>query len=358
MPEIAPRNVAELSPHWIGGATRVAEDTGMRLAVLDLGSNTFHLLLAMVDGNGGIAKLGSIKRTLKLGAEIPVGGVIGERQWGRAMNAIDDILTEGRPFECRTLGVATSVFREATNGRAFIDAVRARFGVPVELLTGAEEGRLSYLGAVSSLPSWHDRVAVVDVGGGSVQLTVGEGERCIFAASLPFGVLRLWQRAASIANDPHEIARGIGAVLRQEARSVTDAVAALAPRTVVFASGTARAIASLALLDKCEPVPPLRRAQDANSPASATLVTRMGLRGLGAALLGLDASALSALGVPADRHATTGPGAIVLETLMDMLHVEEATIATRALREGVIVRALHAAREARPAPSVEAAPPL
>jgi len=329
----------------------------MRLAVLDLGSNTFHLLLAMVDGNGSVTKLGSIKRTLKLGAEIPVGGVIGQHAWERAMAAIDAILTEGRPFESRTLGVATSVFREASNGRAFIEAVRTRFGVPVELLTGAEEGRLSYLGAVSDLPV-QGRVAVIDVGGGSVQLTVGEGEHCIFAASLPFGVLRLWQHATTTTSDPHEITNSIAAVLRQEARSVTDAVAALEPRTVVFASGTARAIASLALLDRYEPVPPLRIVDDPHSPARATRVTRIGLRGLGAALIGLDASALSALGVPADRQATTGPGAIVLETLMDLLHVEEAAIATRALREGVIMRALHAARDARVAPAVEAAPAL
>ena len=330
----------------------------MRLAVLDLGSNTFHLLLAMVDANGSQTKLGSIKRTLKLGAEIPVGGLIGDSQWQRAMGAIDEILTEARPFESLTLGVATSVFREARNGRAFIDEVRRRFGVPVELLTGAEEGRLSYLGAVSNLSSHRGRVAVVDVGGGSVQLTVGEGDRCIFAASLPFGVLRLSQQAASTTGDPFAMARAIASILRQEARSVADTVVGLEPRTVVFASGTARAIASLALLDQYEPVPPLRRAEDALGPGRATQVTRTGLRGVGAALLGLDPSALSALGVPADRHATAGPGAIVLETLMEMLQVEEATIASRALREGVIVRALHAARDARPAPPADAAPSL
>src|SRR5689334_15578284 len=328
----------------------------MRLAVLDLGSNTFHLLLAMVDTHGSITKLGSVKRTLKLGAEIPVGGLIDESQWRRGMDAIEEILTEGQHFESRTVGVATSVFREAANGRAFIDAVGARFGIDVDILTGTEEGRLSYLGAVSDLPSVHGRVAVIDVGGGSIQLTVGEGEHCLFARSLPFGVLRVAGQAASATADVREAARTIAATLRQEARPVTQAVASLAPKTVVFASGTARAIASLALLDRYETIPPLRRIEDPRRPMMATRVTRTGLKGLGAALLGLDTTALCALGVPADRHATAGPGAIVLETLMELVGVEEATIATRALREGVIVRALHAARDARPAMSVEAAP--
>jgi exopolyphosphatase/pppGpp-phosphohydrolase len=80
------------------------------------------------------------------------------------------------------------------------------------------------------------------------------------------------------------------------------------------------------------------------------------LAGLGAALIGLDAPALSGLGVPSDRHATAGPGAIVLQTLMELLGIDEAMVATRALREGVIVRALQAAREARPAPAAQGAP--
>jgi exopolyphosphatase/guanosine-5'-triphosphate,3'-diphosphate pyrophosphatase len=325
----------------------------MRLAVLDLGSNTFHLLLAVVEANGGITKVGSIKRTLKLGAEIPLGGMIDASQWQRAMGAIEEILGEARPFECQTLAVATSVFREAANGRAFADAVRARFDVPVDLLTGIEEARLSYLGATSELPSSPRPVAVIDVGGGSIQLTVGEGQHCLLATSLPLGVLRLRERAAS-TGDARAAARTIATTLRREAASATRAVAALEPATVVFASGTARAIASLPLLDRYEATPPPHRADDPRGTVMATRVSRAGLRGLGAALLDCDAGALSALGVPADRQATAGPGAIVLETLMDLLGTEEATIATRALREGVIVRALHDARGARPAPPVEA----
>jgi exopolyphosphatase/pppGpp-phosphohydrolase len=147
-------------------------------------------------------------------------------------------------------------------------------------------------------------------------------------------------------------------MLRREAKAATDAVAVLEPATVVFASGTARALARLALLDRYEPNPVARRARNPHGLAMATRVTRTGLKGLGAALLDLDAAALTALGVAADRHATAGPGAIVLETLMELIGVEEATIATRALREGVIARALHGARGSRPASPAEAAPAL
>ena len=219
----------------------------MRIGVLDLGSNTFHLLMAHVDGRGDIVKLGSLKKTLKLGAEVAPGGVIGENAWNRAMAAIDDLMGFARPFECPVIAVATSVFRDAANGRAFAESVRLRFGVPVELLSGTEEARLSYLGATSELAT-PGRVAVVDVGGGSVQFTVGEGERCLYARSLPLGVLRLREGLRAEATDGRNGALAIARRLRSEARSVADDVNALAPETLVFASGTARTVASLPIL--------------------------------------------------------------------------------------------------------------
>jgi exopolyphosphatase/guanosine-5'-triphosphate,3'-diphosphate pyrophosphatase len=326
----------------------------MRVGVLDLGSNTFHLLLAQVDASGTIEKLGSFKRTLRLGAEIAPGEVIDQHQSQRALDAIEEILSLGRPFQCRTLAVATSVFREAANGAAFAETVGKQFGVPVDLLTGAEEARLSYLGAISDLPAARGPVAVVDVGGGSIQMTVGEGERCTLAVSLPFGVLRVCEAAAAKTTDARQAAATIADILRKEAKPVADAVRAERPTSLVFASGTARTIASLPLLDAYEVSPAPRRAEPPQGPPMATRVTRAGLSGLGAALIGLDAAALSGLGVPADRHATAGPGAVVLQTMMELLEIDEASIATRALREGVIVRALHAARGSRPAPPAEA----
>jgi exopolyphosphatase/guanosine-5'-triphosphate,3'-diphosphate pyrophosphatase len=191
----------------------------MRVAVLDLGSNTFHLLLAQVDSQGGIHKLGSFKRTLRLGAEIPPGAAISEDPWQRAMDAIEELLSLGRPFECSTVAVATSVFR-----------VRTRFGISVDLLTGAEEGRLSYLGAMSEMPRMHGPVAVIDVGGGSIQMTVGEGDRCRFAASLPLGVLRLSRAAAEKTTDAREAATIIADMLRREANLAADAVSECNPR--------------------------------------------------------------------------------------------------------------------------------
>lgn len=331
----------------------------MRVGVLDLGSNTFHLLVASVDSDGGIVKLGSLKHTLKLGAQVAPGGVIGEEPWNRAMAAIDDLLAFALPFDCPILAVATSVFRDAANGRAFAEAVRLRFGVFVELLSGAEEARLAYLGATSGL-ALRGRTAVVDVGGGSIQFTVGEGDRCLFARSLPLGVLRLCKSARAETLDARQAALAIGRNLRRETHLVVEEIAEWNPQTLVFASGTARTIASLPVLGAYEAAQTPRLPESSGiieTMPMAGSVSRGALAGLGTALMGLDSDSLLRLGVPADRHGTAGPGAVVLSTIMDLLGFEQATIATRALREGAIVRALSNGRDARSSSSpVEAAP--
>ena len=328
----------------------------MRLAVLDLGSNTFHLLVANVDPSGSITKIGSYKRTLALGAEVPAGGTIGERAWERAMAAIAEILGLARPFACPTLAVATSVFRDAVNGRAFVEAARSRFDIPIDLLSGAEEARLGHLGAISEVPGARP-VSVIDVGGGSIQFTVGDDDGCRLATSLPFGVLRLRRTAEAATSDGRTAAAVIAEALRRHAGEVARDVTALHPQSLVLASGTARALASLPLLDAFEQRPPPRRADSPGAPPMATRVTRTAVKELGTALMGLDAAALRRLGVPADRHATIGPGAIALGTLMELCGFEHATIATRALREGVIMRALAVARAARRAPASDATSP-
>ena len=169
-------------------------------------------------------------------------------------------------------------------------------------------------------------------------------------------MLRLCEAARSDAANAREAAGAIADILRQKTQGLADAVAGFRPVSLVFASGTARAIASLPLLESYERAPAPRRCDSTQGLLSPIKVSRTALRGLGSALIGLDADALSGLGVPADRHATVGPGAIVMQTLMELIGFEEATVATRALREGVIVRALQATREQRVIASAEGAP--
>jgi exopolyphosphatase/guanosine-5'-triphosphate,3'-diphosphate pyrophosphatase len=166
----------------------------MKLAALDLGSNSFHLLVAKLDGSGHFTKLGSHKEVLRLGSVVREHGQLTDAAFDAALSCVSRMATVAHDLGAEKLtAVATSALRDARNGRALLDACRDKLGVTVELVSGDEEARLAYLGARSALSLTTGRVLVADVGGGSVELACGEGQSCDTVQSLPLGFLRLAQ---------------------------------------------------------------------------------------------------------------------------------------------------------------------
>ncbi len=305
----------------------------MRFAVLDLGSNSFHLLVADAGPGGSIVRVSREKEMVRLGAAVAPHGRIDDASMCRALDAVRGLLGRaGRRDMFR--GVATSAVRDAANGRDFTDAVAVIAGGPVEILTGNEEARLAYLGARSELPAGVGRVAVVDVGGGSVEIAVGDGGACLYTASLPLGVLRL-----------RELGERLGDHVRRVAATAARKVRALRPDRVVFCSGTARALARLGSEGGYMPWADGENG-DAGSwdaeveTVALPILTREGLRRLGAMLGRADEAGLKKLGVPAGRLDTIGPGAALVTELLDLCDATQALVSRRSLREGVIVREL------------------
>jgi exopolyphosphatase/guanosine-5'-triphosphate,3'-diphosphate pyrophosphatase len=146
--------------------------------------------------------------------------------------------------------VATSAVRDATNSEAFLEPASAVVGVPAELLSGVEEGRLSYAGATAELPSVEGQTVVVDIGGGSTEfVTVVEG--AIAAVSLDIGCVRLTERfLRDDPPSPAQVADAVGEItleLKRAAR-VVPALATLGPRDrLVGLAGTVSTLAALEL---------------------------------------------------------------------------------------------------------------
>jgi exopolyphosphatase/guanosine-5'-triphosphate,3'-diphosphate pyrophosphatase len=291
----------------------------MRIDVLDLGSNTFHLLEAEVVA-GAVLPVADRKATVRLGDEAFAIGAIPSEAWDRGLAAIETLvapLTWRRP-----VAVATGVFREAANGEAFLAEVRRRFGFDVRLLSGDEEARLVYDGVRSEVVDPAARLAVFDLGGGSLECVVGERGRIELTHSLPLGVLRM-QREADIRMRVHELAG-----------DVLDAIRSSEPDEVILAAGTARALLKLARrLDRRDAV--------------LGCIGRGTLRALTELLRGCTPSELGQLGISVSRHDTIAPGALVLSTIVERLGVPIVRVAQGALREGLVLH--EAARRARQA---------
>ena len=294
----------------------------MEIGVLDLGSTTFHLQHIRIDEKAQFSTTWDEKRSLCLGAQVFADGYLDRRSWIEGLTAAEQLLTTSQEQKPDHIAVvATSAIRTASNGVRFAEELRRRQHVAVRVLESHDEARLAYLGQSTSPLVGGRRVAVVDLGGGSVELAVGEGIRCLHAASLPLGAVRMRATHAGeqyTSRDAAQLAR----VIRHEAGPQLRAVRDLAPEIVVFGSGSARAARKLLMRDT--------RLPGKLGPIDATEF-RMRLEGL----FDCSPAQLIELGVEPARASTVLVAATIILQILDALAVPNALVSDKGLRDGV-----------------------
>jgi exopolyphosphatase / guanosine-5'-triphosphate,3'-diphosphate pyrophosphatase len=297
-----------------------------KIAVLDLGSNSFHMLVAGLPGDGALVRVDSHKEMVRLGTTLGTGR-IDDESWARAMDAVGRLVARARSSAPdRLVAIATSAIREARNGADFVAAARRLHDLDVEVLSGENEARLVYAGARSGLAPRAGRVVVADVGGGSVELAVGDGDRCTQVHSLPLGVLRL--RTAFVPPDGYvsdPTAEAIAGAVRGVAAVALEAARKARPDVLVFTAGTARTVAALAC-------------SLGVGGAGRTMLTRDAVLRLRTVFSKFRPSHLPELGVEEQRADTIAVGAVVLQTIMEQIGVSAAVVSDRGVREGVVLR--------------------
>ena len=180
-------------------------DAAMRVAVVDIGTNSTRMLLADVAGPH-VEEVERRTTVTNMGRGVDHTGLI-------CSEAIEDVCSVVADYKARyeemgaerLVAIATSAVRDAVNGDAFIAELRERFGIDARLLTGEEEAHLTYLGATAQRPA-EDPTLVFDIGGGSTELIVGSGTEVGFHTSLQAGTIRQSERhLTSDPPDPHEL---------------------------------------------------------------------------------------------------------------------------------------------------------
>jgi exopolyphosphatase/guanosine-5'-triphosphate,3'-diphosphate pyrophosphatase len=304
----------------------------MRLGVIDVGSNTVHLLV--VDAHIGAHPLpaSSHKIELRLAEYVDHDGSIGRSGADALVEFTRECLTiaEDQGVE-DLLAFATSALREAPNGEAVLARVRAETGVELQVLSGQDESKLTFL-AVRRWFGWSSgRLLVIDIGGGSLELAAGIDEVPDVALSLPLGAGRLTR--TGLAGDPPRPAQ-VKAVRKQVradiARVLRDVNKAGEPDRFVGTSKTLRSLARIA-----------GAARSAEGPYAVRTLERKRVAALVAKLAEMTAAERSQLpGVSVERAPQMLAGAVVAEAAMDLLGIERLDICPWALREGVILRRL------------------
>lgn len=304
----------------------------MRLGVLDVGSNTVHLLV--VDAHPGARPLPahSHKVELRLSQLLDEGGAIGAEGVDRLIAVIKDALqaAEDKGVE-DLLPFATSAVREAGNADDVLARVRAGTGVELQVLSGEEEARLTFLAARRWFGWSAGKLLVLDIGGGSLEIAYGIDEEPDAAVSLPLGAGRL--TAAWLPGDPPtpDDVRALRRHVRTEiARTVGEFSRFGAPDHVVATSKTFKQLARIA-----------GAARSSEGLYTQRELKRESLEAWVPRLAAMTTDERAELpGVSDGRANQLLAGALVAEGGMDLFGVERLEICPWALREGVILRRL------------------
>jgi exopolyphosphatase / guanosine-5'-triphosphate,3'-diphosphate pyrophosphatase len=174
----------------------------MRVAVVDIGSNSTRLLIADVDpGSGAVTELLRRSEVTRLGDEVDSAGSLSQEAMARVFLTLAEYREAIDQLRCTAnLAVLTSAVRDAANGGSFAARVREDYGLDARVLTGDQEAQLTFLGAMSGRASPTEPTVVIDIGGGSTEFVVGHGHLAGFHVSLSAGVVRMSER--HIHSDP------------------------------------------------------------------------------------------------------------------------------------------------------------
>src|SRR5438445_5903004 len=174
------------------GGTRLARVQPVRLAAIDVGSNSVHIVVADVSTDGRLEVIDRVKERVRLGRHTFIAGRLPAAAVVLAVGAVKTFARLARARRVvRMRAVATSAVREARNGAAFVRRLRRETGLPVRTISGAEEARLIYRAARYALGLDGGPHLLVDVGGGSVELVLVQDGRALWLRSLPLGAARL-----------------------------------------------------------------------------------------------------------------------------------------------------------------------
>ena len=301
------------------------------VAFIDIGTNSIRLLVVRIDPNGSFAIQSRQKETVRLGeGEFGEQNLIQPEPMERAVMIARRFRDMAAAFGATEfVAVATSATREAKNRAGFLERLRLEALLDVHPVSGREEARLTYLGVARSLPLGGKKGLFIDIGGGSTEIAVGDGEDPLFIDSLKLGGIRL---AAQFPGDGADAPVG-----KKTVREMRGHIGDLIVRTVqavkrqkadlaVGSSGTIENLGEIGLRNFPQP----------GQVAGSTLSLGQ-LRSIINLLSGMTLGERKGIaGMNPERADIIVPGALILESFMESLGFESIRISERGLQDGLL----------------------
>ncbi len=299
------------------------------LAAIDVGTNSFHMIVARVSSTGAIEVVTREKEVVRLGRGGGDMKQLDPEAMERGLAALKRMRQIADGANAPLRAVATSAVREAANAKLFLHRARTEAGVEIEVVSGVEEARLIHLGVLQALPVFSRRILVCDIGGGSTELVVAQGGEPVLLRSLKMGAVRLTDRffaagtmspvSRAACND--FVASALAPMRRLVAQHGFD--------TMIVSSGTAEAMTRLAWsLDGGRN----QRSVNGIETSAASLRKAVEL------IIRTPANERANLpGIDTKRAEIIAAGALILDGVVTAMEARSITFSEYALREGILI---------------------
>ena len=301
------------------------------MAAIDIGTNSFHLVVARPTGNNRFEVLARDKEVVRLGSGSGDMKELHPDAIERGVAALGRFRRVADTFGAEVHAVATSAVREAENREEFLEAAQSKANIGVEVISGVEEARLIHLGVLQAVPVFDQQVLVIDIGGGSTEFIVGKGGDVLAARSLKVGAIRLTERF--FAKEP------VKKKAVDDARKFVRSYLPQIKRMVGDAGGFEVAVGSSGTILNVAEMVRVRRGAEVVRQVGMSSFTSEGLAEVVDDLASRPrvADRLDVPGLDPRRADIILGGIIVLEQVVKALGITELVTSDFALREGVLL---------------------
>ncbi|MEC4812270.1 MAG: Ppx/GppA phosphatase family protein [Scytonema sp. PMC 1069.18] len=323
-----------VSTSWESISTQTVEQH-RTIAAIDLGTNSLHMVVVRIEPTlPAFSIIAREKETVRLGDRDIKTGDLKPEVISRAIAALKRFQEIAKTFDAETtIAVATSAVREAPNGRDFLQRVEEEVGLSVDLISGQEEARRIYLGVVSGMEFNNHPHIIIDIGGGSTELILGDSREERVLTSTKIGAVRLTGELIStdpISNEEFQYlqayARGM---LERAAEEIQTNLSLEEHPRLVGTSGTVETLVAIHAREKLGYLPSTLNGYEISLKDLQTWVSRL------RKMSNVERAAIASM--PEKRSEVILAGAVILQEAMTLLGVEELVVCERSLREGVIV---------------------
>jgi exopolyphosphatase/guanosine-5'-triphosphate,3'-diphosphate pyrophosphatase len=292
------------------------------VAAVDMGTNSFHMIIAHINEQGSFRVIDRLKHWVRLGDGIDKRGRLDEAAIERMSDSLRQFKQLADSYNASLHCIATSAMRDAANRDAIIARIFGELGLRIEVISGQEEARLVFQGVRSEGHIGEEPACVIDIGGGSIEVMIGHANGLLAAESLDMGARRY---ARQFFDSGKYKSRDLDACIHaasSKIQSVTSAFAAWPAPKAIGTSGTIRALARLAV-----------NWEQSENPDRLKLTT---LEQMLPQLIDAVRDRDSLEGIENERRDTLVAGAIILMEVMTALSLDELEVCQSALREGIV----------------------